>query len=425
MQEASLGREEAQRLDEDDIVRLLKAGASTRLLVALSHDDYRRISGGIQLCLQIEQKAATTDWSGSFLNLHPRVPLPTLVDAERAESYEVIAVLDGETLGVATAGTICSALAKLALSLEISITVHSLLGHATEFVARLHQLVGGREAIFWLHDYFAACTSHTLMRNGIQYCSAPPEESAACRICFHGPERTLHRKRIRTLFETVPFRLLAPSHSAKRFWSAATDYRADNIQVVPHCTFGKEESLSSAAARGDAPPARIAFLGYNTHHKGWNVFVQLARTFAEDSRYQFLHLGSGNEFMDNVTFEDVSVAKHGRNAMSQAVARLDIDVALAWSLKPETFGFVGYEAIAGGAKIVAWDGSGHLADLARIPGHGLALPSATALHEAFRDGRICDLAKSRRASGRITRELVFSRMSIEVLAERAVSEAVA
>jgi hypothetical protein len=55
----------------------------------------------------------------------------------------------------------------------------------------------------------------------------------------------------------------------------------------------------------------------------------------------------------------------------------------------------------------------------------LVLPSVAALHEAFRDGRICDLAKSRRASGRTTRELVFSRMSIELLAERAASEAVA
>lgn len=418
LRRASIGPSGMTFLTSQGLVRLLKTAVSNKLLlIALSHDDYRKVSGGVQLCLQIEQRAVEADVKGAFLNLFPRIPSPTLAPTADAGSYELVASLNGQTLGVATADVILSAFERVAVPLNVALVVHSVLGHAPEFVARLFHASRAKTALFWLHDYFAACSGYSLMRNNIKYCAAPPVDSAACQVCIHGSERSAHRERMRKLFEKIPFQFVAPSESARRVWTAAIGHEGSEIHVLPHCSLVDNRQIDRTASPSLEAPARIAYLGHGSHHKGWNTFAKLAREFQHDSRYAFIHLGSQNEFISNVMFEEVSVARDGPDAMIQAVRRHDVDVALTWSLWPETFGFVGYEALAAGAKIVAWEGGGNLAELARTPGVGLALSNEAALRTAFMDGTIHKLAMSRRTMGGILSEVRFSRMSVDVLAQ--------
>lgn len=379
------------------------------LLISLSHDDYRISPGGIQLCLQIEQKAVSTDLGGAMLNLHPRIALPTLVPAEHSSSYELIAALDGNTLGVISAGEVLAAVEMI--EIETRIVIHSLLGHACEFAASLHCAARARTAIFWAHDYFAGCSGYALMRNDVAYCGAPPPGSGACGICIHGPERKEHLARMKAMFDAVPFRIVAPSEAARRTWLAATGLAAE-VTVHPHCVL--IDSVEETADQCSSAPARIAFLGHSRHFKGWTTFARIARAFGEDNRYEFVHLGTRNEIIHGVSFEPVSVAKDGPDAMVSAIARNKIDVALIWSRWPETFGFVACEALAAGARIVVWDGAGNLPDIAHMPDAGLSVPDEAALHAAFENGAIHELAMARRQRI-LRRDLRFSRISVDLL----------
>src|SRR5262249_499592 len=66
-----------EHLAEQPLYDLLREGvAEGRLLVAFCQDDYRQTLGGIQLCLQLEQRATRDDLGHSFLALHPQVWLP-------------------------------------------------------------------------------------------------------------------------------------------------------------------------------------------------------------------------------------------------------------------------------------------------------------------------------------------------------------
>jgi hypothetical protein len=386
-------------------------GSGARIVLGFSHDDYRVSTGGAQLCVALEAEAFAARGE-VYLNLHPCAPSPYLAAA--GEWPALSAVCDGETLGAFSAAEVLEAVASLAaLGHGFVFVVHALHGHAPEFVARAHVTAGAPPAIFWLHDYFAACPSTTLMRNDIFFCGAPPALSQACAVCVHGAARAQHQARMRALFEAVPFTLAAPSDFALKSWGAAAAMPHRNSVVIPHCRF------EPAAARphrpqNDSMPARIAFAGHGgAMHKGWRVFEEAAIRHGGE-KYEFIHFGEYDGGSPWFETRRVSVGADCPDRMTQALKEAAVDAVLAWSLWPETFSFVAHEAVASGAMLVAGAESGNIARLAAAHG-GLIFANEDELFAAFRSGEIARAAAGRR--GRIAGgRLVYGTMSAGLVA---------
>jgi hypothetical protein len=140
-------------------------------------------------------------------------------------------------------------------------------------------------------------------------------------------------------------------------------------------------------------------------HKGWPVFADLVRRFGDDPRYSFHHLGKARGRGCNVAFTPAIPDAANPAPMVAAVEALQLDVALVWSLCPETFCLTAYEAAAGGAAVVTHPAAGNVPVFAAT-GEGRVLADETALIAAFAQGELHDLARRRRRPAR--RRLVYS-----------------
>jgi hypothetical protein len=103
--------------------------------------------------------------------------------------------------------------------------------------------------------------------------------------------------------------------------------------------------------------------------------------------------------------DPVRVAPNKRGAMIEAAIRHRIDVAVVWSLWPETFCFTVHEALAAGAYVLARRDAGNVwpAVEANAPWQGRAVDDETSLFQLFESGDILTLvARARRVRGTLT-----------------------
>jgi hypothetical protein len=84
------------------------------------------------------------------------------------------------------------------------------------------------------------------------------------------------------------------------------------------------------------------------------------------------------------------------DAMAAAVEDLQIDVVVIWSMCAETFCLVAYEAVAGGALVVAPSNRGNLTQMVLDTGKGWIVPLERDLYDLFGSGKILDLSRSQR-----------------------------
>lgn len=389
----ALGAPELRRL-----VGTACAGARG-LVVAISHDRYVEVPGGTQLLIADEQRKFNGD-RAVYLHLSPLLPGLGLA-ADGPAPLWLSVTLDGAVRGVATAGNVALALASItagpAAQLPRLLALHALHGHRPEAIAEIAATLQPRHAFFWVHDYTAACASPRLLRNGIAFCHAPPPDSLACRVCAHGPGRPAHLARIRALFDAVPFHVVAPSQTALDVFLGATDLPARGALVHPHASLAPAEAT---AATDDGPP-RVAFVGHAEYHKGWTRFRELVAAVG-DCGAQFFHFASATELraLDGVTLVEAESSATRPFGMVRTLAEHRIDLVLALSPWPETFGYVAHEALAAGADLLALAGSGHVEQLARATEECLVLPDDTALAAFFRAGEATAHVRGRRAAGR-------------------------
>lgn len=382
----------------------------TGIVLSVSHDDYTRNVGGIQLCLALEQKAFN-DAGALYLHLSPWQPLPVLA-GNRTERIALRVICDGEELGSVLGNELVGVVGSLREEygkLPAWLAVHSMHGHAPELIADLHQALRPEDAYFWLHDYFTLCPGYNLLRNQVSYCGAPREGSAACAICVYGENRPQHGERVSRLFETVPLRAVAPSRYAAAAWSAATQLPVRELIVKPHCRFVQEsqrlfllDNAEEDAATDEAnahPPVRVAFLGHPAVHKGWPVFLELVRQCCGLERYEFWHLGTRGDTQLPIQFREVTVSPDEPDAMIRAIEDASIDVVVQWSIWPETFGISARESVAAGALLVTSAVSGGVAEYVAAEGLGVVLDDESALFRYFRGQEVVDAVASRRRSG--------------------------
>jgi hypothetical protein len=370
------------------------------LVLAFSHDRYTLVPGGTQLLIADEQRKFNGDLC-TYLHLAPLYARLGLAPPPQAAPDALAVTLDGVWRGVAAPSALAVALAALAPALARLLVVHALHGLQPEAVAELAAVLGPRRAVFWAHDYGAACTSPRLLRNDIAFCGAPPADSLACRVCVYGQERAAHLARVMALFRAVSFHLAAPSALAARIWLQATALPTAGVHVHPHARL---EDRPAEPPADVVRPVRVAFVGHAMFAKGWGVFADLLRQTRGNNAYRFFHFASPGELraLDGSTPVPAAAGPDQPFGMLHALAEERIDIVLALSPWPETFGYVAHEALAAGAALVVLESAGHVVELVSRSGRGVVLADAEALAAYFVTGRAVADARGRRRAGRRT-----------------------
>jgi glycosyltransferase involved in cell wall biosynthesis len=389
--------EDAPALDRAALGRRLAEAceAARALVVAFSHDCYTAARGGTQLLIADEQRKFNGDRT-AYLHLAPVRSRLGLAPPDAPRPFA--ATLDGTLAGVIAADALALVFRGLPADLRRLLVVHSLHGAQPETIATLAAALAPEHAVFWAHDYGAACPSPRLLRNDIAFCAAPPTASLACRVCVHGDARPAHVARVRALFEAVPFLLAAPSPEAASLFQRAAALPLRAVRIHPHARLEERPDIAPAATGR----MRVAFVGHAVYHKGFDLFRDLVQSLRGNPAYRLFHFGSTDalEPMDGVISIVAESTAANPNGMQRAIAESRIDLVLALSPWPETFGYVAYEALAAGADLLALAGSGHVEALVRATGRGLVFANPEAVEGFFAGSRAAAFVRERRAAGR-------------------------
>jgi hypothetical protein len=250
------------------------------------------------------------------------------------------------------------------------------------------------------------------MRDDVEACGAPAPGSGACETCVYASRRAPQLGAHRRLFQRFPFRIAAPSELALWLWRRAGHPACEQV-VHPHAWLTRNDEAARPRAGG---PVRVAFVGSHALHKGWPVFLALAKAFARDPRYRFCALGAAPSPWFDGDQHPVRVTPGRPAAMAEALALHEVDLVVLWSLCEETFSLAAMEALAAGAAVVTGPDSGNIAALVCATGRGVVLADEAALDAWFRGRGPADLAQS---AARAPRGLAFSALTADLFDRRA------
>ncbi|MEI6798378.1 MAG: hypothetical protein WCO04_04090 [Pseudomonadota bacterium] len=416
-------------LDTDDLLKIIStSGQKARplgrsdLLIAVSHDNYLENIGGIQICIQREQKLAAAK-GFDYLQIHPWHAIPRLAHVDEDDDVIIGLVLNGNYVGACFTSSLIKSVKDLNQIGQrgTKLVIHQLMGHLTEQIAELAQHVDGRRCVFWLHDFFSLCPSATLLRNGLRFCDAPPVTSNSCGICKYGSERIHHEQRIEAFFGAVEVDVVSPSQVTADFWQMHCALPTASISIIPHIVL--EETAPDISRHEEntqrGEKIRIGYLGAQVHQKGWHIFKHLMDDPSRPPNREFVVLSSGRPQMGEDLWKEVRVSANQPDAMAAAVEQTDVDIVVHWPTCFETFSLTTYEAFAGSAYVVTNAWSGNVADAVKRTGRGVVFENEAKLIEFFNTGLIEALVDQRRKQKDGARlRLVQSDLSYAILQEK-------
>jgi len=403
----------------DDNAGLERATASITsgrpVHVTISHDDYTRGVGAVQLCIRLESDAVRAE-GFDHIHLFPHAAT-VVVDVER-ESPTLGVVVNGTLAGFFAHDDVGYVLSARMIGRRSSLAIHSLIGHQVQSLIKTLGSIGLTHGLYWLHDFASLCAGYVLMRNDVAFCGAPPVNSAACEVCSYGRRRHIQLPAHVALFQALDITVVAPSRSALDLWKTRFPLRPARMVIHPHATLEPRDTQFVARPARCDRPLRIAFLGMPAIHKGWPVFAELATRLADDPRYEFHHLSAVPEPRVKARFTRVIPTTAQPQPMIPALESLSIDIVLVWSLWPETFCFAALEGVAAGAAVLTNPFAGNVVDIVNAdPARGRVITDELALSALFDSGEALDLSRAARSP--TLGNLVFSRMSADLILEAA------
>lgn len=375
-------------------------------VLALSHTHYATVTGGTENVLTAEA-AALMQEGWCYLHICPETTTLGFFEdpVGSGPNQAFVLTVNGKKKGKVYASVLSLAIQEVRARQTVSVrlVLHHLMGFELGGVLSLAHACGTYPATIWLHDFFTLCVDPFLMRNEVQFCSAPQQDSTSCMVCSKGRARQLHVGRMRRLFRELRPLVLAPSAAVLALWRESSDYEFSASAVVPLASLvlGSQPLARSDATR----PLRVAFLGAAVWLKGWPLFQKLATLLSGDPRYEFFRFGYGMAAHQGVTEVSVRVTVQDPDAMVRAVSSHDIDVVINWSACFESFSYVTCEALAAGASVVARAGAGNVPHLINSfnPARGTAFRTEVELLAFFVSGEATALRDRRLGAGRVER----------------------
>jgi hypothetical protein len=373
-----------KRLSASKLAKALEEAFAQRgCVISISHDSYVKVIGGTQIFIADEQRKFNRK-EIAYLHLSPVKPLLTWADY--SAEFDVRMTLNGKVLGEVKMLNLIVALKRMRVESIGSITfiIHCVFGFSVEDLLALHSSLKPQRSLFWLHDFSSVCEGFNLLRNDIAFCGAPDPASLACRVCIYGENRARHVSRMRELFEHCNFKIVAPSQSTLDIWSDAISYKNNGLIVHPHWKFVEAKGKLTNSGNGKVS---IGFLGYPSTSKGWPIFLELVDKCQDDERYSFFHLATRDtSTISEVTFVVTEVSDQDRSAPIRAIENAGLDFIAMLSQWPETFSFATYEALAAGASVLCFEGSGNVAAQVKQTGRGVVFSGKEELIEFFVSG---------------------------------------
>ena len=249
------------------------------------------------------------------------------------------------------------------------IQIHHLLNYNLSDVESLLRRIPVDVRLF-LHDYYTICPQLNLLRNNKVYCGAETPTQQKCEGCVRWTPTHIDGIRKVLVAAKGHLTIVAPSESARRIWlNTFSDYETQTM-IVPHLVPVGEVDHAPVVNR-ETDPIRIAFVGAPKAHKGWDVFVRLVEDLASvHMDYKFYHFGRKACIRGDVIHVPVSFLRDGPDAMTEALRRAHIDVALLWSTWPETYSYTLQESLLAHAMVITNPDSGNVADTIQREGEG-------------------------------------------------------
>lgn len=243
---------------------------------------------------------------------------------------------------------------------------------------------------FYLHDYYTMCTQFNLLKNDRQYCGEGKIDSKKCSNCIHYEKSQHHFKKVQAFLERFEDRLqfIAPSDIVKKIWTSAYPAYQDQVCVVSHQVLigqyaGNCEILSEKS------PIRVAFVGGQSANKGWHQWEQAtAKANGKGANEVFYHFGKTGDGIPYIKKVPVSFSLENLNAMLTALRLHGIDVAILWSICPETYSYTYFECTAANVFVITNKDSGNIAAMVRLRANGIVLDDEDELAAL-----LCDDAK--------------------------------
>lgn len=216
----------------------------------------------------------------------------------------------------------------------------------------------------FLHDYHTVCRSLQLLRDGRTYCGMAAPCETKCHGCSNWNPDWLPQMK-RTLGKVGQrLRVTSPSESAAAVWLESWPEFRGRIEVVPHWTVTRQ-----IRGTGRKPDRRlkVAFAGAQIPHKGWDSWCRTVEALQKSgTNYcEFLYFGLGKGLPAGVRAVIV-----GEGGMTGALRREGVDFLCLWSIWPETYSYVYYEAVQAGVWVLAPEVSGNIAAAIRKGGWG-------------------------------------------------------
>ncbi|WP_416409236.1 hypothetical protein [Agrobacterium rosae] len=380
-------------INADELADKIGESPYSKNIICFTHDDYRNISGGVQLCIQKEVRIANEN-DYNYIVLFPSQPKLMLDDIAESENFYFNVAVNDEMAGTISNDEIVKASMSISKKSTPKFVIHHLLGHRLETVEEIIHVSGADICYYWIHDYFGACTNFTLQRNSVKFCGAPEPSSNSCSICRYGDYRATHVAMMRRLFDRVKMVAIAPSEVAMENFDEYARLPLVGCKIVPHQTFVAAPALNGEF--DDSGKIKIGFSGTPASHKGWSVFELLFKQFENDPRFEFFYFGDHKIRTSAIKHIQVTVSEKNPSAMVQALRENRCDFVIHWASWPETFSFSTFEAINAGAFIVTNEGSGNVAKVVRKTGRGAVLKGVSDLVSFFAADDVIEIAHGRR-----------------------------
>ncbi|MBS3735240.1 MAG: hypothetical protein KGY99_10000 [Phycisphaerae bacterium] len=359
-------------------------------VLSLSHSDSFHKLGGTEKVI-VEQQRLLADRGVGHVQASVfatgRQPMPA-----RPGDQLLVVNVDAQRAGVFSAGLLAAVLRRLARDAGAgcrAVHLHHMLHWAPGAVETLLDAAAA-PVRFFVHDYHTICPQFRLLRNDRTYCGGPEPDSELCRTCKYGPARQAHWPTMRRLFGRGNIEPVAPSQAAAEVWLGSYPEYRGRVRVVPHLLRQRLAADDADRARRLRDPGyrpRLAFVGYEHPAKGWDAWqrVMLDRRIA--AAYDLHILGHCRFCPPHVQLAEVSFVDQGLDAMVRALQDRRIDLAVLWSIWPETYSYTLQEALAANCYVLTTAASGNIADQVRREGRGCVLPDAAALVRLLRQGK--------------------------------------
>ncbi|MFS0838721.1 hypothetical protein [Paenibacillus sp. 1P03SA] len=354
------------------------AGLADRLpykqyVLIFSHTNYLESMGGTEKYIY-EQASYLSQNHVGIIQIYPGQS-GSFLETKEDTFYGV--VVSDQFRGFYSAGEIMEWLSRIHKHLTEIYTHHLLNWQICDYTALLRKVeeTGVLPHTFFMHDFFALCSSYHMMyqpkiRHSIQEAkerrsciadisAAAGADAAICQSCTHGLTLAQWRNALRPVLHRSD-RIVVPSDFVKETVAAVYPDIADKkILVRGHLIFDRQ--TITCKPRPENRKIRLAFLGYKMENKGWSLWERLYKDEALGRLYEFHHIGSQEKYADQVAVHRYSFLREGRMGAPDLLIAQDIDLVLLWSVVPESYSYTLQESIAAGVPVLTSPLSGNIA----------------------------------------------------------------